>query len=48
MRPKIKITFVDKKCDYVCHNGYEIGKNWHFDKDRGGFFLLPCTHFFSW
>lgn len=30
MRPKIKITFVDKKCDYVCNNGYEIGKKLAF------------------
>lgn len=46
MRPKIKMTLVDRKGDYGCHKGYEIGKSWDFDEDRGEFCSLAMHTLF--
>lgn len=48
MITKIKITLEIRSVTMYVTMVMKLGRNWHFDKDRGGFFLLPCTHFFSW
>ena len=35
MKPKIKITLVDKKGEYDCHRGHKIGDVFDFDTERG-------------
>ena len=35
MRPRIKITLVDKKGDSPCHRGHKIGDSFDFDTERG-------------
>ena len=46
MRPKIKITLVDKKGDCLCHKCYQIGQTWDFDTDRGEFCSLAMHTLF--
>ena len=35
MRPKIKITLVDRKGPQPCHRGHKIGDCYDFDTQRG-------------
>lgn len=35
MKPKIKITLVDKKGGGTCHHGHKIGDCFDFDTERG-------------
>lgn len=35
MKPKIKITLIDKKGDLSCHRGHKIGDTFDYDTDRG-------------
>ena len=35
MKPKIKITLIDKKGEGVCHHGHKIGDTFDFDTERG-------------
>lgn len=35
MRPKIKITLIDRKGPCPCHHGHRIGDSWDFDTQRG-------------
>lgn len=35
MKPKIKITLVDKKGSNPCHRGHRIGESFDFDTQRG-------------
>lgn len=35
MRPRIKITLVDKKGDSPCHRGHKTGDSFDFDTERG-------------
>ena len=41
MRPKIKITLVDKKGEGICHRGHKIGDCFDFDTERGN--LCPMA-----
>ena len=43
MKPKIKITLVDRKGDHSCHRGHKIGDTFDYDTERGK--LCPmATH----
>lgn len=35
MKPKIIISLVDKKGDFLCHRGHQIGESFDFDTERG-------------
>ena len=35
MKPKIIISLVDKKGDFPCHRGHQIGESFDFDTERG-------------
>ncbi len=35
MKPKIKITLIDKKGDCSCHRGHKIGDVFDYDTERG-------------
>ena len=35
MRPKIKITLIDRKGPVPCHRGHKIGDTYDFDTERG-------------
>ena len=35
MKPKIIISLVDKKGDFPCHKGHQIGESFDFDTERG-------------
>lgn len=35
MKPKIKITLVERKGDRTCHRGHKIGDSFDFDTERG-------------
>ena len=35
MKPKIKITLVDKKGDCRCHRGHEVGDSFDYNTERG-------------
>ena len=41
MKPKIKITLVDKIGDGVCHRGHQIGDSFDYETQRGG--LCPMA-----
>lgn len=41
LKPKIKITLVDKKGSFVCHRGHQIGDNFDYDTERGS--LCPMA-----
>ncbi len=40
-KPKIKITFVEKIGDGMCHRGHKIGDSFDFDTERGN--LCPIA-----
>lgn len=35
MKPKIKISLIDKKGECTCHRGHRVGDSFDFDTDRG-------------
>ena len=35
MKPRIKITLVDKKGESYCHRGHRIGDSFDYDTERG-------------
>lgn len=35
MRPKIKLTLIDRKGPVPCHRGHKIGDTYDFDTERG-------------
>ncbi len=35
MKPKIKITLVERKGEYPCHRGHKVGDTFDFDTERG-------------
>lgn len=35
MRPKIKITLIERKGECCCHRGHKIGDSFDFDTQRG-------------
>ena len=35
MRPKIKITLVERKGECCCHRGHQVGDSFDFDIQRG-------------
>ena len=35
MRPKIKLTLVEKRGIHGCHRGHKIGDQFDYDTDRG-------------
>ena len=41
MRPKIKITLIDRKGPQPCHRGHKIGDCYDFDTQRGN--LCPMA-----
>lgn len=41
MRPKIKITLIDRKGDTPCHRGHKPGDSFDFDTQRGS--LCPMA-----
>lgn len=41
LKPKIKITLVDKKGSFVCHRGHQIGDSFDYDTERGS--LCPMA-----
>lgn len=41
MKPKIKVTPIDKKGDCICHSGHKIGDVFDYDTDRGN--LCPMA-----
>ena len=40
MKPRIKISLVDKKGDFPCHRGHKIGDSFDYDTEREKIFLL--------
>lgn len=41
MKPKIRITLVEKKGTHFCHQGHKIGDTFDFDTERGN--LCPMA-----
>lgn len=35
MKPRIRITLVEKKGDCACHRGHRVGDTFDFDRERG-------------
>lgn len=35
VKPKIRITLIDKKGDKGCHRGHKVGDSFDFDTERG-------------
>lgn len=35
MKPKIKISLVDRKGNFSCHRGHQIGDSFDYDAERG-------------
>lgn len=46
MRPKIKITLEIRSVTMYVTMVMKLGRNWHFDKDRGGIFSLAMHTLF--
>ena len=35
MKPKIKLTLVERRGEYGCHRGHKVGDTFDFDTERG-------------
>ena len=35
MKPKIKLTLVERRGEYGCHSGHKVGDTFDFDTERG-------------
>ena len=42
MRPKIKITLVERRGECVCHRGHKVGESFDFDTERGKLCPMAC------
>ena len=42
MRPKIRITLVERRGECACHRGHKVGDSFDFDTERGKLCPMAC------
>ena len=42
MRPKIRITLVERRGECACHRGHNVGDSFDFDTERGKLCPMAC------
>ena len=42
MRPRIRITLVERRGECACHRGHKVGDSFDFDTERGKLCPMAC------